>query len=66
MPIGPHGQKRPTETHRCAIMVAKLSTGEIEEVLEPVTSESKTGHMHVQQRTKGKRTAKTRKVSAQD
>ena len=33
MPKGPDGQKRPTDTIGCAIMVAKIATGELEEEL---------------------------------
>ena len=31
MPIGPNGEKRPAGQGACAITVAKISTGEIEE-----------------------------------
>jgi hypothetical protein len=31
MPRGPQGQKRPAGTVECAVMVAKIATGEIEE-----------------------------------
>lgn len=31
MPKGPKSERRPAETHSCAIMVAKIATGEIEE-----------------------------------
>ena len=31
MPTGPQGQKRPASTNACAIMTAKIATGEIEE-----------------------------------
>ena len=38
MPRGPQGQKRPADTIGCAVMVAKIATGEIEEeVKQPVT-----------------------------
>ncbi len=35
MPIGPNGQKRPADVIGCAVMVAKIATGEIEDELEP-------------------------------
>ena len=35
MPTGPRGQKRPADVIGCAVMVAKIATGEIEEELEP-------------------------------
>ena len=31
MPRGPQGQKRPADVIRCAVTVAKIATGEIEE-----------------------------------
>lgn len=31
MPIGPNGEVRPTNPNACAIMVAKIATGKIEE-----------------------------------
>lgn len=31
MPKGPQGQKRPADTNACAVMVARIATGEIEE-----------------------------------
>ena len=34
MPRGPNGEKRPGHTVGCAVMVAKIATGEIEEALE--------------------------------
>ena len=33
MPRGPNGEKRPAHTVGCAVMVAKIATGEIEEEL---------------------------------
>jgi hypothetical protein len=30
MPRGPQGQKRPADTIGCAVMVAKIATGELE------------------------------------
>lgn len=31
MPKGPQGQKRPADANACAVMVAKIATGEIED-----------------------------------
>ena len=31
MPKGPNGEKRPADTVACAVMVAKIATGEIED-----------------------------------
>ena len=33
MPRGPNGEKRPADAVGCAVMVAKIATGEIEEEL---------------------------------
>jgi hypothetical protein len=33
MPKGPQGQKRPADANACAVMVAKIATGEITETL---------------------------------
>ena len=35
MPKGPQGQKRPADVIGCAVMVAKIATGEIEETPKP-------------------------------
>ena len=34
MPTGPNGEKRPADTNACAVMVAKIATGEIEEKID--------------------------------
>jgi hypothetical protein len=31
MPKGPNGEKRPADVNACAVMVAKIATGEIED-----------------------------------
>ena len=35
MPRGPNGEKRPADAIGCAVMVAQIATGEIEESLSP-------------------------------
>lgn len=35
MPKGPQGQKRPADLIGCAVMVAQIATGEIEETPAP-------------------------------
>ena len=32
MPVGPKGQKRPADVNARAVMIAKIATGEIEDV----------------------------------
>ena len=31
MPKGPNGEKRPADTNACAVNIAKIATGEVEE-----------------------------------
>jgi hypothetical protein len=33
MPKGPRGERRPADTNACAVMVAKIATGEVEDNL---------------------------------
>lgn len=40
MPTGPRGEKRPADVVGCAVMVAKIATGEIEEELQPEPAHS--------------------------
>lgn len=34
MPRGPKGEKRPADTIGCAVLVARIATGEVEEVVQ--------------------------------
>lgn len=43
MPKGPQGQKRPADVIGCAITVAKIATGEIEEELEKPSGRTRSG-----------------------
>jgi hypothetical protein len=43
MPKGPQGQKRPADTIGCAIMVAKIATGELEEESEEPSGRVRSG-----------------------
>ncbi len=45
MPKGPRGEKRPADVVGCAVMVAKIATGEIEEELEPKQPHSEVRQM---------------------
>lgn len=42
MPKGPNGQKRPADTNACAVHVAKIATGEIEDT-KHTTQRAKSG-----------------------
>ena len=33
MPTGPKGEKRPADVNACAVMIAKIATGEIEDTV---------------------------------
>jgi hypothetical protein len=41
MPRGPRGEKRPADAIGCAVMVAKIATGEIEDTVPTPESEGK-------------------------
>lgn len=44
MPKGPQGQKRPADANACAVMVAKIATGEIEDAKrDPGTEANRKG-----------------------
>jgi hypothetical protein len=43
MPRGPQGQKRPVGTVECAVIVAKIATGEIEENPEKPSGRTRSG-----------------------
>jgi hypothetical protein len=43
MPRGPQGQKRPAAAVECAVMVAKIATGEIEEEVESASGRVRSG-----------------------
>ena len=43
MPIGPAGEVRPADTNACAVMVAKIATGEIEESYVKVKPKRRNG-----------------------
>ena len=43
MPKGPQGQKRPADAVGCAVMVAKIATGEIEDTRSEAPGRRKSG-----------------------
>lgn len=43
MPKGPQGQKRPADTNECAVMVARIATGEIEDRVGPAPGRRRSG-----------------------
>jgi len=68
MPKGPQGQKRPADAIGCAIMVAKIATGEIEEKLQKPSGKIRSGEAGGPARaaklTKQKRVAIAKKAAA--
>jgi hypothetical protein len=67
MPKGPQGQKRPADAIGCAIMVAKIATGEIEETT-PKSGRTRSGAAGAKARaeklTKEERSAIAKKAAA--
>jgi hypothetical protein len=43
MPRGPQGQKRPADSIGCAIMVGRIATGEITEILKEPSGKVRSG-----------------------
>jgi hypothetical protein len=43
MPTGPRGEKRPADVIGAAVMVARIATGEITEVLTPKSGRVRSG-----------------------
>ena len=43
MPTGPRGERRPADAICAAVMVAKLATGEISEVIKPKSGRTRSG-----------------------
>jgi hypothetical protein len=43
VPTGPQGQKRPADTVGCAVMVARIATGEQEEELPRMSGRVRSG-----------------------
>lgn len=43
MPTGPRGEHRPADAIGCAIMVARIATGEIEEKTSPPSGKVRSG-----------------------
>jgi hypothetical protein len=58
MPRGPQGQRRSADVIGCAVMVAKIATGEIEENLEAKSGRVRSGRAGA--------TARAKSLSAED
>ena len=65
MPRGPNGEKRPSDTIGAAIMVAKISVGDIEEDLSSSQSDNgvKGGKARAESQTPEERSEQARKAA---
>jgi hypothetical protein len=52
MPRGPNGEKRPADVIARAVIVARIATGEIEELLPKVTGRTRSGQAGAAARNK--------------
>ena len=43
MPKGPCGEKRPADAIGCAIMCARIATGEVDDIIKPISGRKKSG-----------------------
>lgn len=43
MPKGPNGEKRPADVNACAVMVAKIATGEVEDARPRISGRQRSG-----------------------
>jgi hypothetical protein len=69
MPRGPQGQKRPADAIGCAVMVGRIATGEITEILKEPSGKVRSGKAGSKARTANltqeERTAIAKKAAAQ-
>ncbi len=68
MPRGPNGERRPADVVGCAVTIARIATGEIEEKLGKVSGRKKSGKAGAAARAKAltadQRSAIARKAAA--
>ena len=64
MPTGPRGEKRPVDVIGCAVKVAQIATGEIEdERAEPADARGNGGHARAEKLTAQERSEIARKAA---
>lgn len=51
MAKGPQGQRRPADAIGCAVAVAKIATGEIQDTIKTPSGKTKSGHAGAAART---------------
>src|SRR2546430_1629531 len=64
MPKGPSGQKRPADTIGCAVMVARIATGEITEDLMPLSGRVRSGRARADKLSPKQRTEIAKKAAS--
>jgi len=64
MPKGPKGESRPADVIGCAIAVAKIATGEIDEILPEKSGRVKSGKAGGKARAKKLSAEQRRKIAA--
>ncbi len=68
MPKGPKGERRPADVIGCAVMVAKIATGETEDTKSKTPGRIKSGKAGAKERarklTAGERSAIAKKAAA--
>ncbi len=64
MPYGPQGQHRPADVVGCAVKVARIATGEIEETIKPESDgRSLGGHARARKLSAGRRSEIARQAA---
>jgi hypothetical protein len=63
MPTGPHGEKRPADVIGCAVEVARLSVGDVEETLTRPSDRVRSGHAGAKARAAKLSAAERRQIA---
>lgn len=63
MPKGPQGQRRPADTNACAVMVARIATGETEDTRSKTPGRRKSGQAGAQARAEKLNSEERRKIA---
>ena len=63
MPRGPNGEKRPADVVGCAVAVAKIATGEVEEIPVKKSGRVRSGHAGAKARAEKLTKEKRREIA---
>lgn len=63
MPRGPRGERRPADVIGCAVMVAKIATGEIEEEIKAPSGKVRSGQAGAKARAEKLSAAERRDIA---